>query len=176
MAQINIGDRVLCYSCEKCRIERRPRDKSFEGVVTEIKGNIVTVRHDDGHKSYNDFRTLEVVKSISDFTKTPFVDSERIFKLGLDLAKGYKENSREDIGKAAKGIQAYIDEGGDIDFDIPEEYEDYKGNDYMKLSQQYILRVLRDRYCDTDEDQQYIRTGLKPTMRISQPVQLSLNF
>ena len=106
----------------------------------------------------------------------PFVDSMRIFKLGLDLAKGYKENSRTDIEKAAKGIQEYIDEGGDVDFDIPEEYEDYRGNDYMKLSQQYILRVMRDRYCDYDDDHEYIRTGLKPSMRISQPVQLSLNF
>ena len=107
------------------------------------------------------------IEKIQGMMKEPFVDSERIFDLFRSLAKAYNKNSREDIWKAAKDVQKYIDEGGDIDFDIPDEYEDYEGDDCMKLSLKYILRVLHDRYCDTDSDQVYIATGLPKSMRMT---------
>ena len=64
MAQrfFNIGDMVLCYSCEKCRVEKRPRNKKmFGGIITSIDGNIVTVKHTDGHLSHNDIACLELL-------------------------------------------------------------------------------------------------------------------
>ena len=59
---INIGDSVLCYSCERCRIEKRPRDKEhFFGIVTAIDENIATVRNKRGYNMYYHVCCLEKV-------------------------------------------------------------------------------------------------------------------
>ena len=55
--------------------------------------------------------------------------------------------------------QKYIDEGGDDYKELDDALEDYSGNDPEMLADKYILRLMRDRYCDNDEDQDYIRTG-----------------
>ena len=55
---IKVGDLVICYSCEKCKKQKHLRDKRFEGEVTEIQGNVATILHNDGHRSYNDVRCL----------------------------------------------------------------------------------------------------------------------
>lgn len=57
---INIGDNVLCYSCEQRRIEKRPRDKErFSGIVVAIGRNVVTVRNKRGHDMYYPICCLE---------------------------------------------------------------------------------------------------------------------
>ena len=65
------------------------------------------------------------------------------------------------IEKAAVDAQKYIDEGGDVDFELNDGLEDYTGTESKSLADQYILRLLRDRHCDYDDDQGYIRTGWK---------------
>ena len=75
----------------------------------------------------------------------PFVDADSIGMIMWALIKAYRENDRMAVGKAAQ------------------------------RAQQYILRVVRDRHCDNDSDQEYIRTGWKDGIK-AQPVQLSLNF
>lgn len=50
---LSVGTRVLCYSCERCRKERRPRDMdSFSGVITTFDGEIATVLNRKGHNMY----------------------------------------------------------------------------------------------------------------------------
>lgn len=60
---ISTGDTVLCYSCERCRIERRPRDKkAFTGTVAEINGTIATIRNiSNGHNMYYHLSCLEKI-------------------------------------------------------------------------------------------------------------------
>ena len=59
---LNIGDTVLCYSCERCRIETRPRDKAyFSGVITKIEGDIATVLNKRGHNLYYNICCLEKI-------------------------------------------------------------------------------------------------------------------
>lgn len=56
----SVGTRVLCYSCERCRKERRPRDKEhFSGVITKVDGEIATVLNRSGHNMYYHIRCLE---------------------------------------------------------------------------------------------------------------------
>lgn len=91
----------------------------------------------------------------------PFVDSERINAIRLALTNAYVIKDRVAIEKAAVNAQKYIDEGGDIDFELNDGLEDYTGTESESLADQYILRLLRDRHCDNDDDQDYIRTGWK---------------
>ena len=59
-----VGDTVLCYSCERCKVEKRARDKErFSGVITEIDGSVVTVKNKLGHNMYYDMRCLEKLSS-----------------------------------------------------------------------------------------------------------------
>ena len=114
----------------------------------------------------NDLRTM---------FQDPFVDTDSIGMIMWALIKAYRENDRMAVGKAAQRAQQYIDAGGDYYGDLPDELEDYQGTQPERLAEQYILRVLRDRHCDNDSDQEYIRTGWKDGIK-AQPVQLSLNF
>lgn len=93
--------------------------------------------------------------------QTPFVDAGRIEEIRQALIKAYGNNDREAIANAAQQAQKYIDEGGDIDRELEDSLEDYKGNDPEKLADQYILRLLRDRHCEKDDDQFYIENGRK---------------
>jgi len=113
---------------------------------------------------------------IQEILVEPFVDEDRAKKIRQALVKAYSNNDRTAIVKAAQEAQKYVDEGGDCPFKRYDPVEDYDGKEPDKLADQYIIRMMHDRYCDDDDDQEYIRTGLKPSMRISQPVQLSLNF
>ena len=96
---------------------------------------------------------------VKDFLKEPFVDSERVKAIRLALTKAYSESDREAVKNAVIEAQKYVDEGGDYDFEIDDALEDYKGCDPDLLADMYMLRLMRDRYCDYDDDQDYIRTG-----------------
>lgn len=96
---------------------------------------------------------------VKDFLKTPFVDSERIKAIRLALTNAYSESDRDAVKKAAIEAQKYVDEGGDYDFEIDDALEDYKGCNPDLLADMYLLRLMRDRYCDYDDDHDYIHTG-----------------
>ena len=96
----------------------------------------------------------------------PITDYNRIGIIRAALLLAYKEKNRKAIEKHAKSMQKYIDEGGDFPFELEDSLEDYEGSDPEKLTDQYILRLLRDRHCDEDDDQEYIATGLKKGMRV----------
>lgn len=98
---------------------------------------------------------------------TPQVDKPRYDANRQALIEAYKSGDPAAITQAALAIQQYVDEGLDAGedhtemFDIAEEYD---GNDPEKLADQYIIRTFWDRYLDDDVDQEYIKTGLKPSM------------
>lgn len=106
----------------------------------------------------------------------PFVDSERIKAIRLALTLAYESKNREDIEKAAREAQRYIDEGGDADYELDDALEDYKGAEPQNLADQYILRLLRDRHCDNDSDAEYIRTGWSHKKEVSTNYQQFLQF
>ena len=89
-------------------------------------------------------------------------------QLVSDLAEAYASGDPSAIQSAVVAIKAYVDEGGDFENNEGDDYFDYDGNDPQKLALQYKERVLLDRYLDDDEDQEYIKTGLKPEMRQSE--------
>lgn len=63
-SNFNIGDTVLCYSCERCRIEQRPRDREmFTGIITRIDGSLVTVKNKRGYNMYYDVCCLERISN-----------------------------------------------------------------------------------------------------------------
>lgn len=96
---------------------------------------------------------------------TPAIDNPRYNALRQALIDAYASGNRQSIGAAVKGIQQYVDEGLDANGEYSEEADDYEGNDPTMLADQYMIHVFQDRYLDDDEDQEYIRTGLKPSMR-----------
>ena len=58
--RVKIGDEVLCYSCKRCRIERRPRNKEhFSGTVTAMRNGVATVRSQNGFDMYYHVCCLE---------------------------------------------------------------------------------------------------------------------
>lgn len=102
-------------------------------------------------------RDMDKIKGM---LKESFVDSDRLGMIRLALTRAYAQNDREAIAKAAQLAQKYVDDGGDDYRYIDDALEDYTGNDPEMLTDQYILRLMRDRYCDDDKDQEYIRTGI----------------
>lgn len=104
---------------------------------------------------------------VKDFVKDVFVDSERVEAIRGALLKAYHDNDHTAIVNAAQEAQRYVDEGGDFPGDYDEDLEDYDGSDWIMLTNKYILRLLHDRYCDTDDDQCYIATGLPKSMRMT---------
>lgn len=102
-------------------------------------------------------------------------DADRINQLRNNLANAYLSACIPSIEKAAWEIKRYVDSGLDDNDDGWEDVIDYHGDDPMTLARQYIVRVYHDRYLDDDEDQTYINTGVKRSMRTI-PEQLSLNF
>lgn len=102
---------------------------------------------------------------------TPKIDRPRFQTNRQALIDAYESGDKSAITKAAKDIQQYVDEGLDSDDEttdgvqVADWAEDYDGNDPEKLADQYICRVFWDRYLDDDSDQEYIKTGLKPSMR-----------
>ena len=106
----------------------------------------------------------DTVPGPESFLVTPVLDIERSRKLISDLTEAYWDDDVDAIRKAAKAIRAYVDEGGDFE-NKKEDLYDYDGADANLLALQYKQRVLLDRHLDDDEDQEYIRTGLKPQMR-----------
>lgn len=112
------------------------------------------------------------VYDLEQVMQTPFIDSDRLGMIRLALVRAYRSNDREAIKKAASAIQKYIDEGGDDYRELDFRLEDYNGTDPEKLADKYILRVMHDRHCDDDEDQDYIKNGYSNKRK--EPVQLSL--
>lgn len=116
---------------------------------------------------------IKDMDKIKSMLKEPFMDSDRLGMIRLALTKAYARNDRAAVEKAAQLAQKYVDEGGDDYRHIDDALEDYAGSDPEKLTDKYILRLMRDRYCDDDEDQEYIRTGWSNTIR-REPKQLEL--
>ena len=106
---------------------------------------------------------------------TPKIDSPRFKAIRQKLIDTYSayldrqlEADRRELLEATKAIRDYVDEGldaGELTPDIEDLAELYDGNDPQILADEYIVRVLWDRYLDDDSDQEYITTGLKPNMR-----------
>lgn len=94
-----------------------------------------------------------------------FVDADRIKTIRLALIQAYENKDAGAVKNAARLAQSYIDEGGDDNRELDDSLEDYAGTDAVKLADQYILRLLRDRHCDNDSDQTYIESGLTLTMK-----------
>ena len=96
----------------------------------------------------------------------------------LRLAAAYLTKDVRNIRDVAKEVQAFVDAGYDDGEHYCEAIDDYKGQDPEMLARQYVCHVFHDRYLGDDDDQEYIKTGLKPYMMNWQqaPVQLSLNF
>ena len=103
-------------------------------------------------------------------TQKPFVDKKRIDEIRCILKNAYCRQDNEAIKKAALMAQQYVDEGGDDYKELPDDLEDYNGCAGNMLADQYILRLMRDRHCDNDDDQEYIRTGLKREMVIKHTI------
>ena len=105
---------------------------------------------------------------------TPSIDEPRYRAIRQALIDAYRSGDSAAIQAAAQSIQQYVDEGLDSVGDHTEVYdeaEEYNGNDPEKLADQYIIRTFWDRYLDDDEDQEYIKTGLKSDMRQIAPAE-----
>ena len=105
---------------------------------------------------------------------TPSIDEPRYRAIRQALIDAYRSGDAAAIQAAAQSIQQYVDEGLDSVGDHTEVYdeaEEYNGNDPEKLADQYIIRTFWDRYLDDDEDQEYIKTGLKSDMRQIAPAE-----
>ena len=96
---------------------------------------------------------------------TPAIDNPRYDALRQALIDAYASGDRQAIGEAVRNIRQYVDEGLDANGEYSEEVDDYDGNDPTMLADQYMIHVFQDRYLDDDEDQEYINTGLKASMR-----------
>ena len=96
---------------------------------------------------------------------TPKIDNPRYQKIRQDLIDAYASQDKREIKSAVVAIQAYVDEGLDSYGTYSEEVDDYEGDDPTMLADQYMIHVFQDRYLDDDEDQEYINTGLKASMR-----------
>lgn len=96
---------------------------------------------------------------LKNIQQEPFVDAQRVDAIREALIRGYQTNDRIAVEKAAIEAQKYIDDGGDIDYDIDEELEDYRGDEPDKMADKYLLRLLHDRHLDIDSDAKYIATG-----------------
>lgn len=105
-----------------------------------------------------------IIEKQSEVFGTILIDTIRIGNARYSLMEGYKRKDMDLIAKAALKVQEYVDSGYD-DADIySEAVDDYKGHDPLMLARQYICHVFHDRYIDDDDDQHYIKTGLKPYM------------
>ena len=121
---------------------------------------------------------METVKTQSEVFGAVRMDAQRITEARKRLASGYRQKDKAVIAKAAQDVQKYVDEGLDDTEVYSEAVDDYKGREPEMLARQYICHVFLDRYLDDDNNQHYIKTGLKPYMVQWQkpPVQLSINF
>lgn len=99
---------------------------------------------------------------------TPVLNVSLSRRLVNDLAEAYASGDPSAIRFAAVAMKAYVDEGGDFENKESDDYFDYDGDDPQSLALQYKHRILLDRYLDEDDDQEYIKTGLKPGMRNKQ--------
>ncbi len=98
----------------------------------------------------------------------PKIDAPRYMANRQTLIDAYRSGDAAAITQAAQAVQQYVDEGLDSVGDHTEIFdmaEEYDGNDPEMLADQYIIRTYWDRFLDDDVDQEYIRTGLKPSMR-----------
>ncbi len=96
---------------------------------------------------------------VQNIIQKPFVNAQRVDAIREALVNGYQNNDRIAVEKAAIEAQKYIADGGDIDYNIDEELEDYRGDDPDKMADKYLLRLLHDRHLDIDSDAKYIATG-----------------
>ena len=95
---------------------------------------------------------------------TPKIDEPRMRAIRQALVDAYRSGDKKALQSAAKQMQEYVDEGLD-DYAEGELVGDFETDDPVMLTEQYIQAVFIDRYVDDDEDQEYIKTGLKASMR-----------
>lgn len=93
------------------------------------------------------------------FLQKPFTDANRSVCIEQALIRAYEAKDREAIKQAALEAQEYVDEGGDFMTNYDDSLWDYQGDNSEQLAGKYLLHLLRDRHCDNDDDQDYIRTG-----------------
>lgn len=120
---------------------------------------------------------MAVLKQKSEVFGDIYTDPQLIGNYRFALMTGYKNKDKDAIRKAAEDIRKYVDSGLDDTDNYSEAVDDYNGHDPLMLARQYICHVFLDRYLDDDEDQEYIKTGLKSYMYNwgkPQPVQLLL--
>ena len=96
----------------------------------------------------------------------PFVEYRGIISGAVfnRLADGYERGDKEAIQKAVNEIQKIIENEDLLPFDDSidwDEAEYYEGDDPKILAYQYAVRAAHDRFLDDDEDQEYIKTGIK---------------
>ena len=92
---------------------------------------------------------------------TPKIDNPRYEAIRQALIDAYESGDPAAITAAATAIQQYVDEGLDSYGVYSEAIDDYEGDDPTMLADQYLIHVFQDRYLDDDEDQEYIKTGIK---------------
>ena len=111
---------------------------------------------------------LETEEPFEGAIPTPKIDEPRMRSIRQALVDAYANGDTTALQSAAKRMQDYVDEGLD-DYAEGVPADNYDTDDPAVLAEQYIQAVFIDRYVDDDEDQEYIKTGLKASMR-QQPV------
>lgn len=159
----NVGDKVI-YNGEKYVVNNINKD--FGDVRYEIAKTVDSESSQvvEPNELRKDEPAGEAAGTEAGEQKSIFshpVDVERSRQLRQTLAEAYRGGNREEIQKAVEGIHQYLDEGKDFDSEYSEDVEDYEGNDPEMLADRFITHALHDRYLDTDEDQGYIKTGIR---------------
>lgn len=82
------------------------------------------------------------------------------------LADAYASGDAKRIATAAELIRNFILNDNDgFDGVYREDIDDYTGTDPEILAEQYIIHATQNYYLDDDEDQEFIRTGLRKDLR-----------
>ena len=167
------------YNVETAGYYRKGKWKNIEEVIAELSEPTQSDAESDvskpqnpnkiGREAFNAETATTSADKVSDNSSTAQEEGGNILLREEDtslmdaLADAYSKNDKQAIQKAVNDIkEAVRDEEyvsiGDYYFD---EVEDYDGNDPKILAAQYIVRYAHDRYLDYDDDQEYIRTGVK---------------
>lgn len=149
--------------------DKKVRDAAVEIVnAAQNKANDAFIPIEEYIDGLNTKYGIESEEPYEGAIPTPSVDEPRYNAIRQALVEAYKNGDKAAIHTAVQAIQQYVDEGldaGEDHTDVFDIAEVYDGDDPEKLADQFIIRTFWDRYLDDDEDQEYIKTGLKPEMR-----------
>lgn len=112
-------------------------------------------------KKAQDGPAVDIPDNASGIFKNPQIQVERSRQLMNDLVEAYRSNDADAIQKAVDNLKAYVDEGYDMEGEYDEADDFYEGDDPEILARQYVIHLYHDRVLESDEDQEYIRTGIK---------------